>query len=355
MKHIWKYLPIYSVPILGYIAFTSSGWHTWLVIMEAFFLIPVLELVIPPNGENYSKETELKLLQSRIFDILVYSMVPIVGFLLYTFLTTFQTGNFTTFEIIGRVGSMGIIFAALGINVAHELGHRHKKLEILMSKTLLLFSQYMHFYIEHNKGHHLYVSTKKDPATSRLNENLYAFLIRSITMSYRSAWLLESKRLAKEKISLWSLKNQMIQFTFLQLLITGCIYTFFGAQITLYYLLTAGLGIILLESVNYIEHYGLLRVTNEKGIVQKVKPIHSWNSDHLLGRMILFELSRHSDHHYMPSRKYQVLRHFEESPQMPTGYPGMLIISLFPFLWFPLMNKKIEELKLQGDNHKYLA
>ena len=104
-------------------------------------------------------------------------------------------------------------------------------------------------------------------------------------------------------------------------------------------------GFLLLETVNYIEHYGLRRKKNEFGAWEKTLPIHSWNSNHAFGRILLFELTRHSDHHYIANRPYQTLRHFDESPQMPTGYPGMMVISLIPPLWFYIMGKEIKKLK----------
>ena len=45
----------------------------------------------------------------------------------------------------------------------------------------------------------------------------------------------------------------------------------------------------------------------------------------------------------MASRKYQILRHFDESPQMPFGYPAMMAISTIPPLWFYIMHKRIDE------------
>jgi alkane 1-monooxygenase len=108
------------------------------------------------------------------------------------------------------------------------------------------------------------------------------------------------------------------------------------------FIAAALMGGLLLEAVNYIEHYGLLRKpSGDKGF-ERVKPEHSWNSDHVLGRLLLFELSRHSDHHYLASRKYQVLRHFDEAPQMPTGYPGMILLALVPPAWFRVMHRTLE-------------
>jgi alkane 1-monooxygenase len=202
----------------------------------------------------------------------------------------------------------------------------------------------MHFFIEHNRGHHKHVSTDLDPASSRYGETVYAFYGRTIFGSYRSAWQLEAERLKKKQLPFWSLKNEMLNFQLIQLILILLIGLVFGLTTLLFFIVGAFIGILLLETVNYIEHYGLRR--KQKGeSYERTMPIHSWNSNHPLGRLILLELSRHSDHHYMASRKYQILRHFDESPQMPTGYPGMLLLSLVPPLWFKVMHKRIEQHK----------
>ena len=111
-------------------------------------------------------------------------------------------------------------------------------------------------------------------------------------------------------------------------------------------MLSALIGALLLETVNYIEHYGLTRQQTTNNQYDRVQPAHSWNSNHVLGRLLLFELSRHSDHHYMASRKYQILRNVDEAPQMPTGYPGMMLLSLFPTLWFNVMHAQMNKQKI---------
>ncbi len=241
---------------------------------------------------------------------------------------------------VGRITAMGMLCGVMGINVAHELGHRKRKYEQQMSKLLLLTSLYMHFFIEHNRGHHKHVSTAEDPSSARLGESLYAFWIRSVVLSYLSAWKLEAGRLRKKGQRTFSIHNEMLQFQVIQLtflLVVGYVY---GWAVMLYYVLAAIMGFLLLETVNYIEHYGLSRNKTDRGY-ERVMPAHSWNSDHLVGRIMLFELSRHSDHHYIASRKYQVLRHMNDSPQMPTGYPGMMLMATVPPLWFYVMDSRI--------------
>ncbi len=215
-----------------------------------------------------------------------------------------------------------------------------------MAKSLLLTSMYMHFFIEHNRGHHKNVSTPIDPASARMNEPIYLFWFRSIFGSYISAVHLEKLRLQRIARPSFSMHNEMIRFFIIQVLFVSIIGLVFGPVAILYFLGAAGVGILLLETVNYIEHYGLQRREIEPGLFEKVKPVHSWNSEHILGRVMLYELTRHSDHHYKANRKYQVLRYFDESPELPLGYPASMVVCMIPPLWFMLMNPRIRAIKL---------
>jgi alkane 1-monooxygenase len=241
---------------------------------------------------------------------------------------------------------MGLLCGVFGINVGHELGHRVNKTEQFLAKSLLLTSLYMHFFVEHNKGHHKNVATREDPSSARYGEMVYTFYFRTIIFSYLSAWKIVNNDLRKKGKPAFYWKNEMIHIHLIQILMVALIGWFFGWIVMVYFLYAAVIGILLLETVNYIEHYGLERNKLWDGKYERAMPVHSWNSDHIIGRLMLFELSRHSDHHYLASRKYQTLRHFDHSPQMPTGYPGMMLLSLAPPFWFKIMNKKINRLKL---------
>jgi alkane 1-monooxygenase len=204
---------------------------------------------------------------------------------------------------------------------------------------------YQHFFIEHNRGHHKNVSTDKDPATARKDENLYTFFLRSITGQYKSAWRLENNRLKSNDQAAMSWHNEMVRFTVYQLLYLAVVGIIFGIEMLPYSFAVALIGVLLLEAVNYIEHYGLKRVLLPTGKPERVLPKHSWNSDFEMGRIMLFELTRHSDHHYKASRKYQVLRHMEEAPQLPVGYPAGMLMATVPPLWFKVMNKRLLQIK----------
>jgi alkane 1-monooxygenase len=198
-----------------------------------------------------------------------------------------------------------------------------------------------HFLPYHNRGHHHNVATPEDPATARKNEPVYLFWIRSHFGSYIQAWQIELQRMKIVGKAPLSLSNRMVMYTLMNFSICCVIYFFLGAQELVFFLIVATIGILLLETVNYIEHYGLLRKKRENGSYDRVRRIHSWNSNHVLGRVVLFELSRHSDHHYKADRPYQLLETHDESPLMPTGYPGMMLLSLLPPLFFKMMNPRI--------------
>lgn len=339
-----KYMNVLILPFLAWVSFNTHGWLTYLPLMESFVFVPLLELAYKPDPANLTPEKEAIRKHDPIYDWQLYIMVPIQFALLIVFLFSMQEAGLSLADKIGRISAMGLLCGVIGINVAHELGHRKTWYEQLMAKALLLTSLYMHFFIEHNRGHHKNVSTKEDPSSARYGEMLYTFWVRSVVFAYLSAWKLEAKRLGKKGLSTFSFHNEMLRFQVIQLVFTVCIGLLFGWTVMGYFILAAVMGFLLLETVNYIEHYGLER--DKKGeVYERVMPHHSWNSDHMVGRIILFELSRHSDHHYIASRKYQILRHIDESPQMPTGYPGMMMLSTIPPLWFAIMNPRIRRMK----------
>jgi alkane 1-monooxygenase len=336
-----KYSLIFAAMALGFFSLLANGIFTWTLPVYTFVLIPLLELLFPADDQNLS-ETEAEVARAdKLYDFLLYLIVPVQYALLGVFGWRLLSDSLLWYETLGLVVSMGIGCGVNGINVGHELGHRSRKSEQFLAKLLLLSSLYLHFFIEHNRGHHKNVSTDEDPASARYGEILYLFWFRSIIGSYLSAWRLENDRLRRKGVSVFSLQNEMLQFQLIQGVFVGLIFAFGGWFVGLCFLGAALIGILLLETVNYIEHYGLRREKLAEDRYERVLPAHSWNSDHVLGRLMLFELSRHSDHHYRAGRKYQLLRHMEGSPQMPTGYPGMIILSTIPPLWFAVMHRQI--------------
>lgn len=342
-----KYIAAYIVPASAVWAIYQGNAWAWSTVILVFGLLPLVEALLPASVANYSEAEEQQQARRRWFDALLYLNVPLVyGVVLYA-AYAFEHRSMSLLETIGLVLSVGTVLGANGINVAHELGHRPEKGHQFLAKMLLLPELYLHFFIEHNRGHHKNVATDADPATSRLGQTVYHFWWQSVRGSWLGAWQIETERLKKTGQSRWSWANEMLVYQFIQagwllglvllfsiptaLLLTGC----------------AVVGFLLLETVNYIEHYGLRRRILPNGRPEPVLPVHSWNSNHELGRIFLYELTRHSDHHYKSTRKYQVLRHMDESPQLPIGYPGSMLLSLVPPLWFAVMNKRAKAAQMQ--------
>jgi len=336
-----KYLTIYLLPLTVAISFTSEGLLTMLPLVVFFLLIPLAELFLKPDARNLDEKERELAAKDPFYDWLLYSMIPIQITFLIWFLLTFQSAN-STLELVGRTISMGIMCGVIGINIGHELGHRVNRGEQFLGELLLLTSLENHFLPYHNRGHDNNVATPLDPATARKNEWLYSFWVRSHFGSYIQAWQIEFERMRIIGKSKFSFHNKMIVYTLAQFLLCFVILVVIGKTALVFFLIVALGGILLLETVNYIEHYGLLREKRENGTYDRVRRIHSWNSNHVFGRVVLFELSRHSDHHYKPDRPYQLLETHEESPIMPTGYPGMMLLALIPPMFFNVMNKKLQ-------------
>jgi alkane 1-monooxygenase len=342
----FKYASPFIVYIGAFRAFSVTGWQVWLPLVYAWVIIPLAELLLKPNSRNMNAAEEELAKADKTYDILLYLVVVLQYIALYKFLFAMSHDTMTWADVAGRIWVMGLLCGTFGINAGHELGHRTNVWEQTLAKLLLLTSLYMHFYIEHNKGHHKRVATPEDPGSARYGEWVYAFYFRSVIFSYFSAWNIALKDVKRKGKPAFSFYNEMIQFSFIQLVFVSLIFFGFGWLTTIYFLAAAGIGILLLETVNYIEHYGLQRKLLDDNKYERAMPAHSWNSDHVIGRLMLFELSRHSDHHYLASRKYQVLRHHGNSPQMPTGYPGMIILSLVPPVWFYVMNRRIKKINI---------
>ncbi len=336
-----KYLFAYLVPVSAMLGLAWQGLWTWLTVGLAFGMLPLVELFTPKSTKNVSEEEEADRGRRIFFDWLVYANAPLLFGIVGWYLWTVSTQTLTVFETLGLTLGAGIVASTSGINVAHELGHRPKKFEQVLAQIMLLPSLYQHFFVEHNRGHHKNVATDDDPASAKLGENVFQFWGRSVFDGWRNAWALERERLAKSDQPTTYWDNDMLRYTLCQTIWLVAILFFLGWHAFFGAIGMAIISFLLLETVNYIEHYGLRRKILANGRPEPVSPRHSWNSDHELGRIFLYELTRHSDHHFKSTRKYQILRHIDESPQLPFGYPASIMLALLPPLWFQMMDKRV--------------
>ncbi|TGK05139.1 alkane 1-monooxygenase [Leptospira langatensis] len=355
---VWKrvsFLVAFLIPILAVVGYYLGGGYNFLTLAVVFGILPVLDLVLGPDASN-PDESEVPTLQKEFyFRFLTYAWAWVQFSLVLWALWEVQTHSLSGLEWFGFVLAIGVNTGGIGITVAHELGHKNTKIEQWYSKFILMTVCYMHFFIEHNRGHHVNVSTHEDPATSRKGESFFAFYPRTVFGSLTSAWDLEKKRLSKIGKSAWTLENEMITSAIIPLLfissVTGIFYALTGRftwEVPAFFFIQSWIAFSLLELVNYIEHYGLARKEIAPGKFEKVLPIHSWNQNFTLSNAFLFQLQRHSDHHANAGRRYQSLRHFEESPQLPYGYEVMILLALVPPLWFKVMDKKLETWKSEN-------
>ena len=333
--------------LLGYY-YISHNW-TFFVFFYAYLLVPVLDQLVSRDSQNASAEEYEKLIKDRYFDVLVYSHVYIQYFMLIWCCYALTHDNLTWWQTAGLLLSQGV-YASTIINVAHELGHRTSPIAQFHARMALLSVCYMHFFVEHNRGHHVHVATPLDPATSKKNQTIFSFWKQTLVGGFKSAWHIEKRQLEKKGESPWSVQNEMIWVVVLPLVLCG-ILTFVFSQssgkiawiVPAFFVIQSIIAILSLECVNYIEHYGIVRREISAGRYERVNPLHSWNANHYYSNLMLFHLQRHSDHHAYAARPYQVLRHFEESPQLPYGYTMMILMSLVPPIWFKIMNKQLED------------
>lgn len=349
-----KYVAAYIIPLCAILGIANPDHLSYLTPVVAFGIIPILELFTPKITKNLPATTKESKAIHPFFTWLLYLNLPLIYGCLGFALLSINEQNLTSFQHLGLVLSLGILLGSNGINVAHEVGHRKGKWNQLISKLLLLPSHYTHFTLEHNYGHHAKVSTPEDPATSRLNQSVYSFWVTSVVNQYKNAWKIQKSLLASESYSFWSLKNSMLINTFLQVAYLSILFIVFSWSTALLGVSMGIIGFLLLESINYIEHYGLLRAQSKSGRYLPVKEIHSWNSNHLLGRILLYELTRHSDHHYRAHKKYQVLDYYSTSPELPYGYPTSILLTFWPPLWFAIMNPRIPKEMIQLAQQKTL-
>lgn len=343
MNKDFKYLIAYLLPLSVFLGLYYREIWSFSGIFVGFVAIPFFEQFLTGTTHNLPEnESQIKE-KSFFFDLLLYLNLPILWGIVFYFFYSLSVYDLNAYEIIGMTFSTGLLVGTLGINVAHELGHRPGKWDQWFAKGLLLPALYTHFTIEHNLGHHKNVATDLDPASARENEPIYKFWWRSVRGTYINAWIINSSILNRSGKSFFSLNNDLLIGHSLQLLYLIGLVFWGGTPLLIAGISIAVIGFLLLESVNYIEHYGLRRNLLPNGKPETVMPWHSWNSNHELGRIFLYELTRHSDHHFKATRKYQILRHFDESPQLPFGYPASILLALIPPLWFKKMNPTLQK------------
>ncbi|WP_420752534.1 alkane 1-monooxygenase [Rhodococcus sp. O3] len=336
-------------------AFGQLGWSAvapvwwWIGPLLVYVILPILDRFFGPDGQNPPDEVMERLAADRYYRYCTYAYIPfqLLSLVFACYLWSAENlgwlgldGGLGLVSKIGLAISIGVM-GGVGINTAHELGHKKEQLERRLSRIALAQTFYGHFYIEHNRGHHVRVSTPEDPASARFGESFWSFLPRSVWGGLKSSWHLEKTRLERLGKGPWTLRNDVLSAWLLSVALFTVLAVVFGPIVLPFLIIQAVYGFSLLESVNYLEHYGLLRRRTESGRYERCTPEHSWNSDHIVTNIFLYHLQRHSDHHANPTRRYQTLRSMDGAPNLPSGYASMVGLTYFPPLWRKVMDHRV--------------
>ncbi|MGH9313110.1 MAG: alkane 1-monooxygenase [Vicinamibacterales bacterium] len=319
-----------------------GGAWTFLPLVILYVILPAIDALVGLNPRNPGAAEEPSLSDNPAFRAITWLWVPAQLALIVWGLERVASGTMTPVETVGTALSIGLTSGAIGMTFAHELIHRPSRLERLLGDLLLISVTYPHFAIEHVHGHHRHVGTPRDPATARYGESLYAFLPRTVVWSVASAWRIEVRRLAKHGRPALSPSNRMLRYALVQSIIYLCVGLRYGMGGMLFLAAQSIVAFALIETINYIEHYGLVRREVTPGQYERVMPWHSWDSSHRVSNWILINLARHADHHVAASKRYQVLHALDAAPQLPTGYGAMFVLALAPPLWRRVMDPRVE-------------
>lgn len=343
------YLLVLVVPAVGvacsWLLVNSPNANFWAFfpILFTFGLVPILDYIVGKDPANPDEEVQVPAMSSEIYyRVLTVMCLPLhLGVMAYAG-WAFVNAELSLFAQLGWLMSVGVMGGIIAINIGHELIHKDPKIENWAGGLFLASVTYAGFKVEHVRGHHVHVSTPNDASSSRYNQSIYDFLPKAFLHNFTNAWRLEAERLKRKGKSPLSVYNELIWWYSISGLFALTFFAVFGWMGLLFFIGQSFFASTTLEVINYIEHYGLHRRELENGRFERVTPAHSWNSNYLLTNMFLFHLQRHSDHHAYAKRRYQVLRHYEESPQLPGGYAAMFVLALVPPLWKKVMNPRVE-------------
>ncbi len=326
-------MPLLPFIAWGMVELTGLGAMWWVGPFVVFVAIPLLDWTIGKDSSNPPDSVLRRLEEDRYYRWCTYVFIPIQYAALVFACTRWSGGHLSFVDDLGLAVTVAMV-GGIAINTAHELGHKRPQHEKWLAKVALAQAGYGHFFIEHNRGHHVRVATPEDPASARLGESFWAFLPRTVWGSLRSALQLEKQRLQRVGKPFFSPRNDIFNAWAMSLVLFGALVAVFGWSVAPWLVLQAVIAFSLLEVVNYLEHYGLLRQKLEDGRYERCRPEHSWNSDNIASNVFLYHLQRHSDHHAHPTRRYQALRHSQDLPELPSGYATMILLAYATPLWF---------------------
>ena len=354
LKYNKYYVPVLS-SLLAIVVFLQGTYYPTIYAISFTLIFVFGDLLVRPDKELQSFSYPL------ILNLSIYIALPTLFITLFFTVSIFSNSlpswylagfkdilnidfiqlqqSFNLADKISIIYMAFIVGGSMGITGGHEMAHRKKnKFDLFVGNWLLAFSFDCNFAIEHVYGHHKNVCLPEDPASAKRGQNIYKFIIKGIIDEHISGWKIESRRLKRKKISFFTTKNRILKGYLRSIFIALISLEFFGVIGMLTFFLVAFLSKSMLEGINYIEHYGLVR---ERG--RPVRMRHSWNSNHFFSSIYLYNVTRHSDHHRNTNLKFWELKPIDkDAPMLPYGYLTMLyFVMLAPFLYKIIMKKEL--------------
>ncbi|MEM8770283.1 MAG: alkane 1-monooxygenase [Pseudomonadota bacterium] len=331
---------ITPLTVAGYFLTGGNALATLFPLTYFFVFVPLLDAIVGEDTHNPPEAVVPAMSKDRYYARLLYITVGLnyVSFILSVWLV--GTQSLPVWSLIGLAYGVGLLHGNV-LNIGHELGHKNDAFDQFIAKISNAMVGYGHFCIEHNRGHHVWVSTPEDPASARMGESVYSFALRELPGTFMRGWEQETIRLRRKGLPVWSFHNDILQGYAIGVALVAAATAIFGWVVLPFILLHHFVVWYSLTQANYVEHYGLLRQKKENGKYEPCQPHHSWNTNHIVSNLLSFHLQRHSDHHANPQRPYQALRDFPDLPRLPSGYPGCFGLAAIPPLWFRVMDPKV--------------
>lgn len=344
LGYLWFLGPVF-LPLQGWLLGAATGWTALFAFWTVFVIygiVPIVDHVVGEDDRNPSDADVPRLETERYYRFLTLSVPVVQVFNLVFCGWLFVSGVGGWVGQVGWALSAGMVSGATIITTAHELIHKSPKLERWTGSLLLSSVWYATFAPEHLYGHHRHVATPEDGSTALMDESLLHFILRAFANNPVRGHRIAAFRARKRGLSPWSWRNEMVPLTLASVSFTALAFALGGWLGVAFFVAQSVGAIYLLEVVNYIEHYGLMRDKLPNGKYERITPQHSWNANFTFTNWLLFQLQRHSDHHANGARRYQSLRHFDDAPQLPFGYATAIVVAHIPPLWRRIMNPRVE-------------
>jgi alkane 1-monooxygenase len=336
-------LPLWLAPNLPTLTLSQTT-RTLLYIAAAFTIPVTMDLVGgAARREAFADQAAARPRAEYGFlpRLLAFKFVFIEGLMLYYVWKRHAVGA----DVVILALLVGLYYGAVGIAVAHELMHRPSRADRWLGDILLCTVTYPHFSIEHVYGHHIKVATPEDPASARMGESLYAFIPRSVVGGLLGAWAIETRRLRARGQGWLSPQNRMLGYLVLVSAWYVAAYLVAGPYGVAAVAIQSVVAIFSVETINYIQHYGLQRKEIAPGRYERPDIRHSWNWETRFSGLYFLNLGRHSEHHRSANRRFDALRVLDDQPRLPGGLIPMYLAAMVPPLWFSIMNPRVEALR----------